>query len=79
MYPVKLISMQQALLPAALLTKAIQAEVKSISSNNLYIVKKTSTESFLHQLFFGKQSVHFNPDTNTDMKWSDPNEFSSYE
>lgn len=71
--------MQKMLLPAALMNKVILAEATSISKNNLYAVKKQNTESFLHQLFFGKLKQIVKVDTDLDQKWNDPNDFSSYE
>jgi hypothetical protein len=78
-YPVKLIYMQKALLPATLVTKAMRAEVKSIAQAKLYTVKKQNNRSLLHQLFFGKQPQHANADAAFEKQWNDPNDYSSYE
>lgn len=71
--------MQKSILPPALLTHAMNAEIKKINTSAIRTVKKQLKESFLHRLFFGLQTQQIKNRVPQDLPWNDPDAYSSYE
>ncbi len=71
--------MNQTVLPVSLLTAALKAQTRHTNPGKMYVLKQPTNESFLHQLFFGKQASGISNNNEQENEWSEPDAYSSYE